>query len=84
MALEFTNPEVAAEFEALRSADTKIHVPAGKSVPGQPKVGYSGMLSGITKEAAEKAIASGSNLLKRKESAKPAAPKPGKPKEEEK
>lgn len=74
--VEFKNPEVAAQFEALRAVDGKIHVPAGKKKSPEDKpVGYSGMLSGITLEAAEKALASGSNILKRKEGtpAKPAA-----------
>lgn len=84
MGLEFKNPEVAAEFEPLRSIDTKIHVPSGKSIPGQPKVGYSGMLSGITKEAAEKHLASGGNLLKRKETKQAAPPKNNKTEKEEK
>ena len=84
MALEFTNPEVAAQYEPLRSTDTKIHVPSGKSIPGQPKVGYSGMLSGITPEAAEKHIASGGNLLKRKENKSAVMPKGTKPEKEEK
>lgn len=76
MSVVFKNPDVAAEFEALRSADGKVHVPSGRSIPGKKKVGYSGLLSGITKEAAEKLLESNSNLIKRKEKpAKPSLPK---------
>lgn len=64
MAVTFTNPDVAAAFEPLRENDGKIHIPAGKTNKG----GYAGLLSGITLEAAQKAVASGSNLLKKKES----------------
>ena len=62
MAVIFSNPDTAAKYEAARENDCKVHVPAGKTKTG----GYSGMLSGITPEAAAKAVASGSNLLKEK------------------
>lgn len=65
--VKFENPEVDAKFEALRSVDGKVHIPSGKTKPGEKSVGYAGPLSKITLEAAEKALASGSNLLKLKE-----------------
>lgn len=65
--VQFTNPDVAAKYESGRAVDTKVHVPAGKTVPGGEKpIGYSGMLSGITLAAADKMYASGSNNLKLK------------------
>jgi hypothetical protein len=64
--VKFENPEVEAKYEALRSEDGRVHIPAGKSVIGQKSVGYAGPLSKITPEAAEKALASGSNILKLK------------------
>lgn len=63
--VQFTNPAVAAKYQALRSADCKVHIPAGKTKSG----GYAGMLSGITLEAADKAFASKSNLLELKAAA---------------
>lgn len=67
MPVVFKNPDVADVFEACREADGKVHIPAGKAIPGVPSIGYSGLLSGITRAAAIKAIKSGSNLLKLKE-----------------
>lgn len=68
MPVQFINEDVAAKFEACRENDGKIHIPAGKHKPGQPRpVGYAGPLSRITLAAAEKALASGSNILKLKE-----------------
>jgi hypothetical protein len=65
--VKFENPEVDAKYEACRETDGKVHIPAGKSKAGENKVGYSGPLSKITPAAAEKALASGSNILKLKE-----------------
>jgi hypothetical protein len=70
--VQFTNADVAAKYEACRANDGRIHIPAGKD-----KNGYAGLLSGITLVAADKAYASGSNLLKLKQEAKP--PKETKP-----
>lgn len=71
MSFDFTNPEVAAKYVPCREKDGKVHIPAGKKVIGKPApVGYAGPLSKITLEAAEKAIASGSNLLKAKDAGK--------------
>jgi hypothetical protein len=66
--VQFTNTDVAAKYEACRANDGRIHIPAGKD-----KNGYAGPLSGITLAAADKAYASGCNVLKLKQEAK--APK---------
>jgi hypothetical protein len=66
MAFEFKDPDVAKKYTPNRESDTKVHVPSGKSVPGQKSVGYSGMLSGITLAAADKAFKSGTNNFKLK------------------
>ncbi len=81
--VKFENPEVEAKFESLRENDGKVHIPAGKSKPGEKSVGYAGPLSKITLEAAEKALASGSNILKLREQAAAPAPAKGKVKAEE-
>lgn len=60
--VQFTNADVAAKYEACRSVDGKIHVPAGK----KPGSGYAGPLSQINLAAADKAFESGSNILKLK------------------
>lgn len=70
MGVVFKNPDVAAKYEALRSVDGKVHIPGGSKIPGQERAGYMGPLSGITLAAADKAHASGSNLLKLKEATK--------------
>lgn len=66
----FKNPEVAAKYEALREKDGKVHIPGGSKVPGEDRTGFMGPLSLITLAAADKAYASGSNLLKLKEANK--------------
>ena len=66
MNVVFENPEVAAKYDACRSSDGKVHVPSGK-VYGS---GYAGPLSKISLVAADKAFASGSNLLKLKKAEK--------------
>lgn len=70
MGIVFKNPEVAAKYEALREKDGKVHIPGGSKIPGQERTGFMGPLSLITLAAADKAYASGSNLLKLKEAAK--------------
>jgi hypothetical protein len=67
MGIVFKNPEVAAKYEALREKDGKVHIPGGSKIPGQERAGFMGPLSLITLAAADKAYASGSNLLKLKE-----------------
>lgn len=67
MPVKFTNPEVDNMYEALREKDGHIHIPAGKKTASNPEPkGYAGPLSGITPAAAEKAVKSGSNLLRLK------------------
>lgn len=54
--LQFTNPEVAAQFECTEEQDRKVH-----------KAGlFSGMLSDIILEMAEAFVKGGSNLIIRK------------------
>lgn len=69
MGVVFKNADVAAKYEACREVDGKVHIPGGSKIPGVNRVGYMGPLSLITLEAADKAFASGSNLLKLKEQA---------------
>lgn len=66
MPVKFENSDVEAKYEACREKDGHVHVPAGKN----PGSGYAGPLSKITLAAADKAAASGSNILKLKEPAK--------------
>ena len=85
MPIVFENADVAAKYSPARETDGKVHVPAGKSVPGQPApVGYAGPLSKITLAAADKAFASGSNIIKLKEAAKTIASSNAVKKEEKK
>lgn len=85
MAFEFENPEVAAKFQPARENDGKVHIPAGKKTAANPNpVGYAGPLSKISLAAAEKALASGSNILKLKENAPKADNKKTDVKKEEK
>ena len=72
--INFENPEVAAKYEALRSTDGKVHIPGGHKIPGQERTGFMGPLSKITLAAADKAFASGSNILKLKEVSKSGKP----------
>ena len=51
--LKFTNPEVAANYEATVAVDRKITIP----------LVYSGMLSNISKDVAEKLVAMQDNQL---------------------
>lgn len=67
MGVVFKNPDVAAKYEALREKDGKVHIPGGSKIPGKERTGFMGPLSLITLDAADKAFASGSNLLKLKE-----------------
>lgn len=61
--LKFANPEVEAKYECLVEKDRKV------DVAGQ----YGGPLSKITLEVADGMVKRGSNLLKLKGTAKPAA-----------
>lgn len=70
--IEFKNPDVAAKYEALREKDGEVHVPGGAKEPGVERAGFKGPLSLITLAAADKAFASGSNILKLKEQTSPA------------
>jgi hypothetical protein len=83
MGVVFKNPDVAAKYEAIREKDGKVHIPGGSKVPGVERTGFMGPLSLITLAAADKAYASGSNLLKLKEPvAKGSSNRTGPPKED--
>jgi hypothetical protein len=75
MSFEFQNPDVKAKYTPARETDGKVHIPAGKKNAKNPTPeGYAGPLSLISLVAADKAYASGSNILKLKEPAKAATP----------
>lgn len=77
MPVEFDNADVAAKYVPAREKDGHVHVPAGKKTAKNPNpVGYAGLLSNITLVCADKAFASGSNILKLKDEKSSTVPTP--------